>query len=516
MRGNRGKKGLGLLLLTLGLAVGLGQLHAFPLWLDAPSRSNPHDPLSTFFRSIPPSGPVATATPRPSASATPVVSATATPTQGSVLGSTPTPTPTPTATPTANPGGHGSMVQDFENNGANNVTYWNNGAISVNVDSYGSTISPDPWTAGSGTSGGAYGTSNYAGCISGTIAQSVGSNYPYCQLVMELTPGGSGVAGPAVDVTSYCPNKALTFDYKSAMAGVTYTVSLITPNVSDYGYYSYTFRPMDTNWHTLSVYFPGASNSPQFSQSPCFTARPFTENQVGAIEFGVVASTSAAIPYGLCVDNVTFGGGSSAAPPSHTGLVADFENGSGNDQTDWNYGGVLTLRDCFGSTMDSYPWTGTSGSAPGNGSATCARIRGVEAQSSGSNYPFCELALELVAGGSAAQGPSTDVTPYAPGQELTFDYSSASPGTSYTVALITPYVTDYGYYQYSFTPADSAWHTLSVYFPTAGMSPAFAQPVWAGAQTFDATRVGAVQFEVNASTSATTPYDLRVDNVKFQ
>ena len=428
--------------------------------------------------------------------------------------STPSATPSPTATVTPAVNAHGPLVADFENNTDNAVTYWNGGAVLTKVDAYGSSLTPNPWTAGSATAGGAYGASAYSACLSGTLVQSVGTNYPYADLVLELIPGGSGVGGPAVDVTPYCPNRALTFDYRAGMAGVTYTVSLITPGVSDYGYYQYSFCPSDTNWHTLSVYFPGSPNSPQFFQPACFAAVPFNETQIGAVQFSVAPSTTASVPFSLCLDNVTFGGGSSAPPPPHTGLVTDFESNTNNGQTYWNYGRVLTAKDCFGSTLNPYPWMSGSGSAPGNGGGFCGRINGVLAQSVGTNYPFCQLSLELVPGGSGYAGPSTDVTPYSPGRELTFDYASAAPGTGYTVTLITPYVTDYGYYQYSFTPADTAWHTLTVYFPGAG-TPAFAQPAWAAAQTFDATRVGAVNFSVNSSTTGTVPYDLRVDNVSF-
>ena len=462
---------------------------------------------------------------------------------------TPTFTVSPSITPTFTPGAHGPVVANFESP-PNNKTLWNSGGLGIQVDGYGSTLNPDPWTSTSATAGGAYGLSGFSGCISGVIAKSAGSNYPYCELQMELVPGGSaaGSSAPSTDVTPWCPTSALTFDYKAGAAGVGYTVSLITPDVGDYGYYQYSFVPSDTQWHTLTVYFPSATGGPKFAQPSFAAPQPFTETNIGAIQFSVNALTTTAQPYSLCVDNVTFGQGTIVSPtttpsfsasptvtpyagtptltetptmsPSatatHGPLVDNFENNAANANTLWNGGAVGTTADNFGSSLKPMPWTATSGTSGGGygTSSYSGCISGTIAKSVGTNYPYCELYLELIPGGWKAAGPAVDVMPWALSQSLTFDYKG-SAGIGYTVSLITPNVYDYGYYQYSFTPADANWHTLTVYFPSAAYTPSFAQPSYAVPLPFTPNQVGAIQFSVNALTTASQAYSLCVDNVSF-
>lgn len=151
--------------------------------------------------------------------------------------------------------------------------------------------------------------------ISGTVQQASPPNYTFVQLALQLVPGGSGPLTPTtgVDISPYAMDQVLRFSYRSGLAGVTYTVSLVSANVADLGYFSYTWVASDTNWRAMAVYFPGAAASPQFTQ-PAWAAPELWANtvvQVGAVLFGVSGTTTANIPYDLSVDDVRFdeGGG---------------------------------------------------------------------------------------------------------------------------------------------------------------------------------------------------------------
>src|SRR5262249_10221572 len=125
----------------------------------------------------------------------------------------------------------------------------------------------------------------------------------------------SAVGGAWTDVTPYSPNAGLEFWYKAGAAGTLYQVQLTTQEVgADYGYYQYTFAAQNPGaWNKLDVYFPGQAAPNVFSRPVGLPAIAFNPAHVGAVIFQVVPQAGAAVPYDLCVDNVTFG-----APPHPT------------------------------------------------------------------------------------------------------------------------------------------------------------------------------------------------------
>ena len=533
---------------ALWLALLAGSAAAFPFWLNGPTgRSNPHDPASPLY--VPPATlpvtPLATPTWTNVATATNAPTATSVPTSG---GGTPTasPTVTPTrtatavpptatasptaagiATPTATatPGGHSSLVANFEDNTNNAVDLWSAPILTVKDAYAGTTQSPNPWVANSGTAGGAYGASNYCGCFSGHMLQQVPPTYPYAYLGLELTPGGSASGGPGVDVTAYSPNQGLQFDYKAAAAGVAYRVQLATTEVTDSGYYEFDFTPADTAWHTLTVYFPGqpgATNS--FAQPAWAAQKPFDITQVGAVMFSPMVQTSAAVDYSLCVDNVTFAVAAAPTPPAlTTGTpIMNFEDNLNNNLTLAPFSQTVdTGMDTYGTTMVNNPWTASSGTLGGayGTSAYCGRINGTLVQQvpASNIYPFAVMELQLALNGYGNGGGKIDVTPYAPNQRLVFDYKGAAAGVSYGVQLVTQNIADYSFWEYDFTAADTNWHTVVVYFPGAAFTPRFTRPTWGANQAlvWDPTQVGEVLYRVIPQNSGPVNYDLSVDNVHF-
>jgi hypothetical protein len=572
--------------LQLGLVLAMMGLASFAMaglpfiWLDAPTRDNPHDPKSSSF-SVPPTlviAPTVPGTPTQTLTSSNTPTLTNTPTNTNTYTFSLTPTYTPTLTPTITPGGptltftptststntftpsptftntltatntytatqtptqtltpnvtatHGTKVADFENNTANNVTLWNGGGISDGVDTAGSTISPNPWTATSGvTPPGTGNSSSYTACISGLMKAQLAPPYTYAYMAMELTPTGGvqGGSGASVDLTSYAVNGGFKFDYRAGAAGIAYRVKLITPNVTDGGYYQYEWTPTDTVWHTMTVYFPGSQGSSSFvlAQPGWAAAKPFVKTAVGAFYFEVV-QIGTDENYNICIDNIDFNVSPAPTPvPTNTpGVVTSIMGFDGPDITSTDYalnvagagGGITTGSGGAGTTISTYSAASliTPGSplSPPQGSNDYAcHITGNYSGASGS---YAVLELRLVAGGYPYGGGSTDVTAYAPNKRVTFDFK-ADQIVEYNFQYVTLYgatYPNYNFYRVLFTPVDTAWHTYSFYFPTGSGTPVFAafNPPF---PAFDATKSGEV--EIGPSGANTGAFDFTIDNIRF-
>ncbi len=224
------------------------------------------------------------------------------------------PVPVPPTTPT-----HGPLVADLENNTANNIDYWNEANVLQYHDGYGTTSTHSPWGPTSGTAPG-YGGTGFGGCWSGNLTPTTASApYPYSFLAFELVPGGSinstAVGGAWTDVSAYSANAGLEFEYMAGAAGTLYQVQLKTKEVgAEYGYYQYTFAAQNPGaWNKLDIYFPGVPAPAVFAQPAGVVQVPFVAAHVGAVIFQVIPQTGLAVPYNLCVDNITF-----ACPPPPT------------------------------------------------------------------------------------------------------------------------------------------------------------------------------------------------------
>ena len=521
------------------------------LWLPSPSgRNNPNDPKSVFFvrpTTVPTQAqPSATLTVSPTQSpfesytptytVSPVFSPTASPTQTTFISPTQstTSTPTPILTPT-----HGSLVDDFENNAANANTLWNGGSIYTVKDGNGSSIVPDPWTASSGSTPGAYGSSVYSACISGSlVTQNTGLGiYPFSYIGFDLIPNGGqgpGAGGVNTNVLAYSPNHGIQFDYQAGAGavGVQYEIQLISTLVTDLGYYSYFFTPSDTSWHTQVIYFPDVIGSTQVFSQPSWAAYvPWDATQIGSIFVKVVASNSGPVTYALCMDNITFSVPTALPTPTvgTSTMVMSFANNTANDQTLAPFGqAVSTYNDAGGTTLVPNPWTSSSGTTPGQNiagepaSTFCGCISGTIAQQKPSAtppyYPAANIQFLLANLGYGGGGGFFNLTSpinMIPNNRLVFDYKAGNTTTNYIVQVVTQNITDYNYYQYQFVATNTNWNTLAVNFPGSPFGPQLSQVSWATPKPFMPSEAGAIVFQVVPSNASALPFNLCLDNIRF-
>ena len=70
----------------------------------------------------------------------------------------------------------------------------------------------------------------------------------------------------------------------------------------------------------------------------------------------------------------------------------------------------------------------------------------------------------------------------------------------------------YNFNRYLITPTDTAWHSLDIYFTSAGGPNYFN---W-GDSPVDPTELGAIMVQVDGSTTSGSAFGLTVDNVSFE
>jgi hypothetical protein len=226
------------------------------------------------------------------------------------------------------------------------------------------------------------------------------------------------------------------------------------------------------------------------------------------------------------------------ASPTPESLVADFE-GLNNSVDLWS-GPILTSATGTAAAISPSPW-GPAGIVAGNGPSSCcaipvggvqcAYISGTLTAYSGSGvYPSASLALELVSGGSSPGFAGTDPTinsTISPNMGLQFDYKADAAGTvatgcnvQYQVMLVSTAsgAGNTDYYQFTFTPTDTAWHTLVVYFPVAPNGPiavnSFSQAGFGTPFAFS-NLIGAIIIKPVTPATGTVNFGIRVDNVTF-
>jgi len=263
-------------------------------WLDKPTgRNNPHDPSSPLFRP----------------SATPAATV--------VLG---TPTISATVTPTLSPTPHGPIITDAE---SGDRSQWGGNVYSV-ADPYGSTALPAPFLPTAGGSPLPGGTPGNCFCLNGNLVATVGTNYSFTQITVELKKGWTQ-SQAGVDIGPYLVDDNLSFSFKANVVGPTFEVQMTTGGVLDFGYYASTFTPADTAWHRYTIYMPGDARAPRFAQpiwavQRSWMAPSLQRSTVGAFNFAPVSSGSAQA-YDFCIDDLTFGDMGPGSPtPSSTAI----------------------------------------------------------------------------------------------------------------------------------------------------------------------------------------------------
>jgi len=202
-------------------------------------------------------------------------------------------------------------------------------------------------------------------------------------------------------------------------------------------------------------------------------------------------------------------------PVLSKGLVEDFEKTGPTA----NYLGGSNSISLDQASTGKVNWFAPGSTLPGGTRRTSAEFSGIEAPQdpATSTYPYAELLL-----GMPNPTSGFDVRTVAPGQKLVFSYKAgaASVGLEHIIEFTDKTIQDYSWYQYDFTPTDTAWHQATVYFPGAG-APAFAQATWGSPQipwpsiASNVTAIALVVVSAN-SPSPASPYDISIDDVSFE
>lgn len=257
-----------------------------------------------------------------------------------------------------------------------------------------------------------------------------------------------------------------------------------------------------------------------------FTAPPVgSTNTFTLTQSPIVANTSTFTPTQTAI--VPTATPTSAGP--HGSSVGNAEEGSLT--SDWCTVPGTVYISADGTTGPSivpavaaYTVTAGGSTLPGGSSANAYCYSGTIGNTSAAPYPYAVLVFDLVAGWThnpsttLANTPKTgtDLTPFAPANCLSFSLKSNSAGQAYKVDLPSDGVGggNYNYFEYQFTPVDTAWHRYTVYFPDGTGAPKFAQAYpplvsWATEKTL----VGGVRFQ--PITTGTASFDYCVDDVTF-
>lgn len=464
-------------------------LHAgFVLWLDSPRRDNPYDPSNSNHV------PFATATP--------------------TIYVTPGPSDTPSNTPTPTP--NLDLLASYEPPYEVTNTLWVTGTASVEtgVDALGSSIALT-LGAGSTLTGGSPGQS---ACISGQI---VSTGNPYCVLYNDCLAGGINSLG--MDILPKAPNQSLAFSYKASAVSVnqSFLVQLASHNVTDGGYYRYEFSPTDTAWHKLVIYFPGSAGTPLFAQPSWAAVQPWatTADEIQSVLFEPLPGAGSQ-NYSICFDDVDFSGEPVPSPtptPIVTigpSMIANYEPPENISNTLWvpNTPSIETGVD-ISSTVALSVVAGSP--LPGGSSGQALNMAGTIYIA---NSSYAATYNDLTTGGTASNG--MNVTSFAPNSGLEVSYQASTftvaAGVSFLIVLASKNVTDYGFYRYEITPADSNWHQVTIYFPGGAGPNYFAQPSWGAPQAWTATVscLQSVLYEVIPAASP-APYSISFDDLSF-
>ena len=182
-------------------------------------------------------------------------------------------------------------------------------ATTLDMDTYGSTLSVQYFAAGSDLPGG---TPIAAMRFFGNINANTCCNWPYVQVMM-------GFDGGPADWATIAPNNIIKFSYKAGpdSVGMAHEMRLYNPNndgpSGDWGHFGYQWTPSDTNWHEVTTYLPGAGSGPypggneiamiSWSGNPGWATGGSNIIQIRWLALGY---PSAAAPYDMTIDDIIF------------------------------------------------------------------------------------------------------------------------------------------------------------------------------------------------------------------
>jgi hypothetical protein len=270
--------------------------------------------------------------------------------------------------------------------------------------------------------------------------------------------------------------------------------------------------------------------SPTLTATPTLTASPTTTPShtqtlfVTATDSPTASPTRTHTPV-VTATNTQVGTATMTSTPAVTSAVVDdFEGGATRDQTMDNWGFPVDMVADAASTIFAQPaaspvWVSNSASTPGSTGTYCAHLTGTLAGNPASAYAY--FATELNGTGYTADTSLASYTGFS------FDFKAGTAGILYSVGLIQTNVSASGsptaLYQYQFRPVDTAWHTITCYFPPAANPyppqgwciTQLAQPPYGWVVPVSFTKAaGAIQFSPVVQTTAVN-FDMSIDNIKF-
>jgi hypothetical protein len=192
-----------------------------------------------------------------------------------------------------------------------------------------------------------------------------------------------------------------------------------------------------------------------------------------------------------------------ALSPVPTPLIANFNGGI----TDVANGGNVQMEANSSSSTISQS-AGPSSSLSG-GTGSSLHLTGSIGRDDGTGV-FAVAQISIFNGWTWAYIP-----PAAPDHALTFSYQADAISVGQQLRVSFQTGTD-GFYSYVFTPTDTAWHQLTVYFPDVS-GPSFTPQLVASAGT-PAWSVGvfdirSINFDIVASASAAQTFGFSVDDI---
>jgi hypothetical protein len=263
-----------------------------------------------------------------------------------------------------------------------------------------------------------------------------------------------------------------------------------------------TTSPTLTNTIVLPITpQPSATASPTISQtfsaSPTHSPSP-SVTRTQTIAFPTATPTLSATPAApTAVPTNT----PPALSPVPSPNIDNFDDG---DTTGSSGGTSLAEVDSLGSTMT----LGFAGGSDYSGSASALHCGGTIVQDAANCH--ARLVCQFLPGGSWAYLPAA-----APDHAITFSYKGDTPGVQIEFGVRTGAGDSYSY---TFTLADTAWHTLTVYFPdvddpslTPRLQPSAGAPAWSTA-VFD---IRDAAFSVVPSAGGPQTYGFAVDDLRL-
>ena len=192
-----------------------------------------------------------------------------------------------------------------------------------------------------------------------------------------------------------------------------------------------------------------------------------------------------------------------ALSPVPTSLIANFNGGI----TDVANGGNVQMQ--FSAANSSISQSAGPSSSLSGGTGSSLHLTGSIGKDDGTG-PFAVAQISIFNGWTWAYIP-----PAAPDHALTFSYQADAISVGQQLRVSFQTGTD-GFYTYVFTPSDTAWHQVTVYFPDVSgpsFTPQFVASAGTPAWSVGVFDIRSINFDIVASASAAQSFGFSVDDI---